>query len=114
MNKAVFLLSALVCANPALNIATSSKETVKARTFKAVTWNSDDFRLPFKNRIYNALLWSSLGTISSTVTYRTMHDIYYKKKPVDPQPMLGDKILGTILCWLMVTGNLFELYSSHK
>jgi len=115
MNKRiVFLLSAFICANPALNIAALPKESIKARTFKALTWNSDDFRVPFKNRAHNALLWSSLGTIASVITYRTMRDIYHQKTDRSPNPILGDKILGTVLCWGMAVNNLFELYSSYK
>lgn len=67
-----------------------------------------------ENKALKALIWSSLGTICAIMSYRTMHDIYYKKPDRSRNPMLGDKILLTIMCYIFAADNLLELYKSYK
>jgi hypothetical protein len=52
-----------------------------------------------ENKAPKTLMWGNLGTISAIMSYHTMHDIYHEKPDRNPNPILGDKILLTIICY---------------
>lgn len=67
------------------------------------------------NKVLKMLMWSGLGSLFGYLSYRTMYDIYHEKTtPLSRYPILGDKILMTIICSIFAGENALELYKSYN
>ena len=122
MNKRIILvLSTLIGTHFITNAAENKNNTiyttvvgVSKTIYEKIGKPLLENKILSENKALKALIWSSLGTISAIITYRTMHDIYQQKPDRSKNPILGDKILLTIACWVFAADNLLELYRNHK
>ena len=78
----------------------------------ASTSDPECSQCPFKNRALNVLVWGSLGTVFSIISYHSMHAIYHQTPR--PHNRYGFDLVAAIACWTLAADNLSELYKDYK